>query len=402
MSTQRKVVLMVLSVSFAMGSILSYTPASAQVKEEIIKFGVVGALTGPAAAWGGAVYHGVELAIDDWNAAGGVVVKGVRYKFKCMPYDDKYTANTAMEVVNKLIYEDGVKYFAGPQGSAGGLAVAPVVTRNRIINTSIAYDDRTIDPANKYTFRMLIPSSFASPAFFKWIVENYKIKTSAHISPNDSSGYAQNEYENKVLRGLGVTILDEIFYERATTDFMPFVTKILAKNPDMITCGGSPTGSIALIAKQARAMGYKGVISNTSPTSAADLVPVIGKDAEGIISCAKAFEPPLSQKMIELLAREKTKYGRSYATFPDFYVFFTIVAEAIQRAQSLDTTDIKNILEDPTQVWTLDFIEKGKARIGSPRCLEFYGESGKHQAYYPFLITQVRDGKDKNVALVEP
>lgn len=399
----KKLLFIALVVSLAAGLILDHVPARAQEKEGIIKIGVSAPLSGPAALWGGAQYHGVDLAIDDLNATGGIVVKGVRYKFKCVPYDDKYTPDVALQVVNKLIYEDEAKYMVGPLGSAPALAVLPVLTRNKVISMGIAYDDRIIDPQYLYSFRINIASSFVCSSFFKWIVDNRKIKTSSHISPNDSTGFAQTEYEDKQLKGSGVQVLDEIFFERGATDFVPFVTKLLAKNPDMITCGGSPPGSIALIAKQARGMGYKGVISNVSITAAGDIVPVVGKEVvEGIISTAKALEPPLSKKIIDLPNREKAKFGQVAASSYDFYTHATVIAEAIERAQSLDTTDVKKVLEDPRQVWSYPVLEKGSLRFATPRCIEVYGERGKHQAYYPYVITTIRDGKDVNLALVNP
>lgn len=397
----KKLLLIVLVASLTMGLILSYTSASAQVKEGIIKIGVSAPLTGPAAPWGEATYHGVDLATEDINAAGGIVVKGVRYKFKCIPYDDKYSPDVALQVANKLIYEDEAKYVVGPFGSAPALAVMPVFTKNKIISMGIAFDDRIIAPANLYSFRIIMASSIMSESFFKWIVDNHKIKTSSHISPNDSTGAAYTENDDKRLKSLGVQILDEIFFERGTIDFMPFLTKVLAKNPDMITCGGAPPGSIALIAKQARGMGYKGIISNVSPVSAYDMVPVVGKEAVGkTISTAKGLEPPLSKKIIALPEREKAKYGKFFPNTHDFYVPGILIAEAIKRAQSVDTTDVKKILEDSRQVWPYDVLENGSLRFGVPRCIEFFGESGKHQAYYPYIISTIQNGKDVNLATI--
>ena len=45
---------------------------------------------------------------------------------------------------------------------------------------------------------------------------------------------------------------------------------------------------------------------------------------------------------------------------------------------------------------------QGILKIGAPRCIEFFGERGKHQAYYPYPITMIRDGKDIILAVVNP
>ena len=80
-------------------------------------------LTAPGAAWGGGFRHGIELMLDDVNAAGGVIVGGVRYKFQAFVEDDKYNVSISAEATHKLVYQEKVNYVMGPFGSAGGLAV---------------------------------------------------------------------------------------------------------------------------------------------------------------------------------------------------------------------------------------------------------------------------------------
>ena len=85
---------LVLIIGFSMGLIWDHSLARAQGKEGIIKIGVCTPLSGPAAPWGIPGYHGVDLAVADLNAAGGIVVKGVTYKFQTVSYDDKCSVDT--------------------------------------------------------------------------------------------------------------------------------------------------------------------------------------------------------------------------------------------------------------------------------------------------------------------
>ena len=94
-------------------------------------------------------------------------------------------------------------------------------------------------------------------------------------------------------------------------------------------------------------MGYKGVINNTSPCSAQDMISIAGQDAlEGFISTDVALGGTAGiPKILTILgAREKTEFGTSYGNTWDFYSQALILVAAMQRAD-VDPTVIKNILE---------------------------------------------------------
>ena len=110
----------------------------------------------------------------------------------------------------------------------------------------------------------------------------------------------------------------------------------------------------------------------------------------------------VSQKMIELPKREKAKYGVAYGSTWDLYVYMPPLAAAMERAQSIDTDAIKRIWEDTTQEWPYYAFPNTVLKFGTPRCIELYGEAGKHQAYYPYMISKIQNGKDVNIALVNP
>ena len=60
----------------------------------------------------------------------------------------------------------------------------------------------------------------------------------------------------------GAQFVAEEYYERSAKDFGPALLRIIAQKRDLIETGGSPTGSIALIAKQARELGFQGYSLN--------------------------------------------------------------------------------------------------------------------------------------------
>ena len=111
-------------------------PALAQ---ETLKLGALVTLSGAGAAWGQGMKNAAELAADKVNAAGGLEVAGKKYKVEIIPYDDKYQANEAVTVANRLVFEDKVQYIIGPVGSAPALAIQPVTEKAKVLIFTLGF-----------------------------------------------------------------------------------------------------------------------------------------------------------------------------------------------------------------------------------------------------------------------
>ena len=376
---------------------------SGTLKQGTITIGLVSPQTGGAAPWGIAMVHGLSLAFEDANNAGGVVIGDTHYTFALKSLDDKYDTAVATNALNELVYSDNIKFLFSMQ-SEGTLAMAPIMAQQKVLNFVEVYDDSVIDPANSNTFRTVIPPSMKTDSYTKWLIKQYpNIKTEAHFSTNNTNGQIITQQDDTSAKANGLKVLDEVYYDDGTQDFTPFLTKLLAKNPDALFLGGCPTGDCALIIKQARGLGFKGVISNIAPTSAGDMMAIAGKDAlEGFVSTMMAMQPPLvSQNVINLANRETTKWGTPYGSTWDFYSQALVVTEAIQKAKSLDPTVVKGVLEDSTKVWPYDTLTGGKATFGTSVTKTLY-KVPSHQIVNPYTISIVKNGQDTNAAVVNP
>src|SRR5262245_7068321 len=78
-------------------------PAQAQ---ETLKIGGVGPLSGGGTAWGLAAQRGIEIAIEEINAGGGVKVEGKSYKLQLVMYDDQYTGAGGKAAAERLVNQD--------------------------------------------------------------------------------------------------------------------------------------------------------------------------------------------------------------------------------------------------------------------------------------------------------
>ena len=102
--------------------IIVFKAVTRQGQANIVKIGAILPLTGDAAQYGKACRCGMDLAVKQLNAQGGVLGKTL-----CIIYEDSQAVpSTAVSAINKLIAVDGVKLIIGDMFSSPTLAIAPI------------------------------------------------------------------------------------------------------------------------------------------------------------------------------------------------------------------------------------------------------------------------------------
>jgi branched-chain amino acid transport system substrate-binding protein len=222
---------------------------------------------------GGAVYaaigtKGVQMAIDQINAAGGVKAGGTTYKLTYKGADDKTDPTAAVQAVQKLINQDGIHYMVGSYGSATTGAYLPVIqNRNDFITllAGAAQEDFT-DHTQVFRPRITLPQYTTASAAY---IVKHGDKAVALLTDKQHSGeVAETPHLKQLLTQGGVKIASEQSYKLGDTDFGGQLAAIMRAKPDAIYVRGYPTEA-SLIIKQAREQGYKGTIyTNVGLTAA--------------------------------------------------------------------------------------------------------------------------------------
>src|SRR5881296_232096 len=358
---------------------------------DVIKFGISTPLSGPAAPWGIPHKNATELIFDEINAQGGLDVGGKKYKLEVVAYDHKYVIAEGVATVNRLIAKDGVKYIS-ILGGAVVKANEEAVNEGRVLNLPLAYADGLVSPKNPLTFHSF-PSPPETTTFWKWIKQNHPgLKRVATISPNDDTGWWSIKVETAFVEKLGYQIAGKEFFERGMTDFNPVLLRILAQKPDVISVLASPAGSVGLIIKQARELGFKGRFIHIGQIDTSVVANIAGKaNVEGTWVHGYV-QNPLPDRIKRWQARSTKKYGEWNATSIDFTnPAFAFIA-AVKKAQSLDQNKIADALQ------TVEFENLwGKAHFGGK---EYYGIG--NQILYPMPFSEVKDGVANLVVQLSP
>src|SRR5258708_14310154 len=136
--------------------------------DQVIKVGEFASLTGKEATFGISSHEGTLLAVEDINAAGGVLGK----QFQLLTEDDLSKAGEPATVVNKLISRDGVVAILGEVASSRSLEAAPICQQNKIPMISPS----STNPKVTQTGDFIFPVCFIDP-FQGSVLANFATKT---------------------------------------------------------------------------------------------------------------------------------------------------------------------------------------------------------------------------------
>ena len=378
------------TVLFLVAALIGFVPGPAGAAD-VIKFGISTPLSGPAAPWGIPHKNATELIFDEINAQGGLDVGGKKYKLEIIAYDHKYVIAEGVATINRLIAKDGVKYISVLGGAVVKANEEPV-NEGGVLNLPLAYAEGLVSPKNPLTFHSF-PSPPETSVFWKWVKEKHpQIKRVATISPNDDTGWWSIKVETAYIEKLGYQIAAKEFFERGLTDFNPILLRMLAQKPDIISVQASPAGSVGLIIKQARELGFKGRFIHLGQVDTSVVGNIAGKQNVEGMWVHGYVQSPLPEKVKSWQARYTKKYGEWNATSIDFVnPAFAFVA-AVKKAQSLDPKKIAAALQ------TVEFENLwGKAHFGGK---DFYGVP--NQIIYPMPFSEVKDGVAHLVAQLRP
>lgn len=314
------------------------------VSAKDLVIGINTPLSGAAAPTGLGLLRAMELAADDINAGGGIKVGKESYTVKLITYDNKYDAKEALSAVNRLIYSDKVKYIVTTGGTCV-IAVNPLITENKILHIGYTYGGKkATNPNAPYTFRSIMEPIQGHAMLLPWIVKKYNLKTIALTSTDDETGLIQAEDAEVVAKKLGLTITDKVFAPRGTSDFTPMLTKIMAKKPQAIEFGAWAGSDGPLICKQAKELGYEGVMIFSYTQS----IPAFEKIAAGFMD-GVLFYGIYASDPTPLAAKVAKSYEEKYKQKFDPIVWrnadvLYVVKKAIETAGTIDPTAVRDVL----------------------------------------------------------
>ena len=216
-----------------------------------IKVGEFASLTGGTATFGISSHEGTLMAIEEINAAGGVLGK----QLKLLTEDTRSKDGEPATVVNKLIAREGVVAILGEVASSRSLEAAPICQANKIPMISPSSTNPKVTETGDYIFRVCFTDRFQATVMADFSTKKLKMKRVAvftNVKSDYSKGLAKFFKERFIASGGEITT--ELDYSGSDKDFKAQLTTIKASNPDGVFVPGYYT-DCALISIQARQLG---------------------------------------------------------------------------------------------------------------------------------------------------
>jgi len=246
--------LRVLVILVAAVFVISWVGSS---KAEDIVIGYTGPLSGPAAEYGQDILNGVDMAVKDINAAGGMTVGGKKYTFKLEKLDDRVDPTQAVNNARRFKANKAIAVYNGVFNTIAPLMKINEEKGNEFIMMAFTSTPKVTEMGNKLTVATTVDFTTYVKVFAEWGLKKGWKKCAMIVTLGAYGDEWRNEFRNHWIKRGGVITVDKPANFYTETDFSSPITAALATNPDVMLIGG-PSATTALLIEQARGMGYKG------------------------------------------------------------------------------------------------------------------------------------------------
>lgn len=305
-------------------------------------------LTGGIATFGNSSKNAVEMAIKEINANGGVLGKQIRVVFA----DNKSEAAEAAAAATKLITQDKVVAVLGPIASSNVLAASQIHMDNKVplltataTNPKITVDEKT-GQVKEYIFRACFTDPFQGTVMANFAAKSINAKTAAIMTDN-SSDYSKGltqVFKDSFVKAGGTIVAEEAFLQK-DQDFKATLTKVKAKNPDVIFVPAYYE-EVGKIVKQARELGFTGPMLGTDGWDSPKVVEIAGAAPLNGTYFSNHYSPDDTSPVVQKFVAD---YKNAYGQTPDAlaalaYDATYMLVDAIKRAGSTEPAKIKDAL----------------------------------------------------------
>ncbi|MFD2227030.1 ABC transporter substrate-binding protein, partial [Microvirga arabica] len=322
-----------------------------------IKIGVAGPITGPNAAFGAQLKNGVEQAVADINAAGGINGQ----KLELVVGDDVSDPKQGVSVANKFAAE-GVKMVVGHFNSGVSIPSSSVYEEAGIVMVSPASTNPTFTDRGMWnTFRTCGRDDQQGLVAGSYLADKFKGKKVAVIHDKTPYGKGLADETQKAMNAKG---LKEVVYEGVNPgekDYSALVSKLKQAGVDVVYFGGLHTEA-GLIIRQMRDQGLAAPLMSGDGIVSAEFTSIAGPGAEGTLM---TFAPdprknPAAQEVVKKF-RAKNYEPEAYTLYS--YAAAQVLAEAAKQANSTDGKKVADNMKAgkpfKTVIGDLTFDKKG-------------------------------------------
>mgnify|MGYP000367235499 FL=1 len=306
-------------------------PAPAAPQEVVIKIGHVGPTSGQIAHLGKDNENGAKLAVEEANAK-GIMVDGKKAKFELLTEDDAADGKQATQVAQKLM-DAKVVGVVGHLNSGTSIPASAIYNQAGVAQISpSATNPKLTNQGFKGVFRMVANDVAQGTAIGNYAAAKLGKKI-AIIDDKTAYGVGlADETEKAVKAAGGAVVIREALANEKEQDFKGVLTKVKAKNPDVIMFGGMDAQAGPML-KQMKALGIKAKFISGDGAQSAELIKLGGDAAEGSYATTAGLPKEKMPQGAAFYDKFKAKFNADVQVYAPFtYDATNVLIAAIQKA----------------------------------------------------------------------
>jgi branched-chain amino acid transport system substrate-binding protein len=309
---------------------------------EPIKIGEYASLTGKEASFGQSSHKGILMAIEEINAAGGVLGRPLQL----ITEDNQTKPGASATAARKLITRDKVVALLGEVASGRSLEAAPIAQSSRIPMIAPAATNPRVTETGNYIFRVCFIDPFQGEVMAKFALSHLKAKRVAVLfSVSNAYSVGLAKFFNQTFTAGGGQVVAEKNFAEGDKDFRAQLTAVKAANVDAVFVPSYYTEA-ALIIRQARELGINIPFFGGDGWEAPQLLEIGGAALNGCFYSThfspENQDPAVAAFVKKFKARWSNETPDAFAALG--YDAAYLLADAIKRAGSTKGDAIRDAL----------------------------------------------------------
>lgn len=305
------------------------------IETATVKIGSASPLTGPQAHIGIDIRNGVQLAIEDANAA-GVEIGGRKVKLELVAEDDEANPTKAATVAQKLV-DSKVVAVIGHFNSGASIPASKVYSDAGVPQISpSSTNPKYTQQGFKTTFRVVAHDDQQGPTLGNFATGNLKAKKVAVIDDSTAYGQGLADAFEKTAKNGGAQIVAREHTTDKDTDFKAILTRIKGRSPDLIMFGGIDPQAGPMV-KQMAELGIKAKYIGGDGMQTPNFIKLAGPAAEGVMASMPGLPKEKMPGGASFLQKYKAKFNQDVELFaPMGYDAVMVIVDSMKRAGSTD------------------------------------------------------------------
>lgn len=330
-----------LAAVVGLGTAAVLASAGCARQSETIKIGEFASLTGKEATYGQASHKGTLLAIEEINAAGGLLGR----QLELITEDNQSKSGESATIVKKLISRDKVVAILGEVASSRSLEAAPICQNAGVPMVTPSSTNPKVTEAGDYIFRVCFIDPFQGTVMAKFAKDSLKIRRVALIT-SVSSAYSVGlaKYFRDRFTADGGDVVLEQKYNEGDKDFRAQLTAIRAAGVEGVFVPAY-YAEAALICKQAKDLGLAVPLFGADGWESPELVAIGGEAVNGSYFATHYSPDNQSPAVVAFNERFRKRWGVLTDTLTGLgYDSVMMLADAIKRAGTTDGAKLRDAL----------------------------------------------------------